>query len=69
MTESEAAPHPLKNRRESLGLRESEVAALIGWSVNKIKDYECGKLKLSQSEEERASMAIDSLEKKQKKRR
>jgi hypothetical protein len=55
------APHANKARRESLGLLENEVAALIGWSVKKIRDYESGKVPLSPIDEERVSIAIDSL--------
>jgi len=62
MSEANApAPHANKARRESLGLTESDVAALIGWSVNKIRDYESGKKPLSEVEEVRISIAIDSL--------
>jgi transcriptional regulator with XRE-family HTH domain len=61
MSEGEAQIPANKARRESLGLRESDVASLIGWSVNKIKDYESGKTPLSAIEEERISIAIDSL--------
>jgi len=61
MTDGEITEHANKARRESLGLLESDVAALIGWSVKKIKDYESGRVKLSQVEEERVSIAIDSL--------
>jgi DNA-binding transcriptional regulator YiaG len=62
MSEGDApAPHANKARRESLGLRESDVAALIGWSVNKIRDYESGKVPLSPADEERVAIAINSL--------
>ncbi len=62
MSEGDApAPHANKARRESLGLLENDVAALIGWSVKKIRDYESGKVPLSPVEEQRVSIAIDSL--------
>jgi DNA-binding transcriptional regulator YiaG len=62
MSEGDApAPHANKARRESLGLNENDVAALIGWSVKKVKDYESGRVQLSPLDEERVSIAIDSL--------
>lgn len=62
MSEGDApAPHANKARRESLGLLENEVAALIGWSVKKIRDYESGRVPLSPIDEERVGIAIDSL--------
>ncbi len=62
MSEGDApAPHANKARRESLGLLENDVAALIGWSVKKIRDYESGKTQLSPIDEERIAIAIDSL--------
>ena len=62
MSEGDApAPHANKARRESLGLAENDVAALIGWSVKKVRDYESGKVQLSVVDEERVTIAIDSL--------
>jgi transcriptional regulator with XRE-family HTH domain len=61
MSESEPQVHANKARRESLGLLESDVASLIGWSVKKIRDYESGKVPLTPIDEERVSIAIDSL--------
>jgi transcriptional regulator with XRE-family HTH domain len=62
MAEGDApAEHANKARRESLGITESDVASLIGWSVKKIRDYESGKVPLSPVEEVRVSIAIDSL--------
>ncbi len=61
MSEGEPQVHANKARRESLGLEERDVASLIGWSVNKIRDYESGKVPLSPADEERVSIAIDSL--------
>ncbi len=68
MSEGDTPPPANKIRREQLGFLESDVAALIGWSVKKIRDYESGAVKLSAVEEERISIAIDSLEKKKARR-
>ncbi len=61
MSESEPQAHTNKARRESLGIPESDLAAQVGWSVKKIKDYESGKVPVSTVDEERISIAIDSL--------
>ncbi len=68
MSEGDTPPPASKIRREQLGFLESEIAALVGWPVKKIKDYESGLVKLSPVEEERISIAIDSLEKKKARR-
>ncbi len=61
MSEGEGQENAHKVRRESLGLKESDVAALIGWSVNKVRDAESGKAPLSAVDEERFRLAIESL--------
>jgi len=58
---AEGEPHPHKARRESLGLEEREVASMLGWPVKKIKDFEAGLATLTPVEEERISIAMDSL--------
>jgi DNA-binding transcriptional regulator YiaG len=66
MSEGETQPCPLKVRRESLGLRENDIAGYLGWPVNKVKDFESGKKPLTPVEEERLSIAMDSLAKKRR---
>jgi transcriptional regulator with XRE-family HTH domain len=68
MSEGDTPPPANKIRREQLGFLESDVAALVGLSVKKIKDYESGQLQLSPAEEERIRIALESLEKKKARR-